>query len=227
MKTRGIKKLTIYSVFVICLLIVKGYSSEEFWKKVESFDKHINEEAPVIMQDRILFCNPKEGRRQMALASTGRSSMINSYFSKNPIPKSVLDLGCGVGANSILFLKKNATVVAIDNCQEVLNKFKASLKDDTDSLNNLTLICNDITTCEYSKKSGEYDVVLCIDILSYIKPSTLRSTLEKIHYSLHPNGKLFGTLFFSSPCNNKTLHFHIELIEKLGGCVYPGNRFCP
>lgn len=212
------------SLCVICFLyffFVKLDATEDIWEKVVLYENIVNEDDPLIVQNRIISPSIKEVKRQMSVSCGGASKHIESYYATHPLPESVLDLGCGIGANSTPFAKKNIFIRAIDVSKDAIDVFNNTLARENIPAERLNLICDDIMTCEFCDKGEEFDAIFCIDVLPYVRASQLKNVLDKIHKALKPKGKLFCTFFFE-PWPKTPL---VELIEKLGGHFYPGREF--
>jgi 2-polyprenyl-3-methyl-5-hydroxy-6-metoxy-1,4-benzoquinol methylase len=118
----------------------------------------------------------KNMQMEMFSACNQADAFARRLFTNPPLR--VLDLGAGIGANTLPMAKSGAHITAIDQSRELLTVFaKESVKAACPS-ENFRLRRGDITAME--SYDGPFDLVLAIDILSYIPPTTLRSTMEKI-----------------------------------------------
>lgn len=130
-------------------------------------------------------------------------------------PGTVIDLGCGVGANSLPLLKYGVKVIAIDNMQCLLDSYNSQINKTQKDL--IALQCADLLALEQYGAEECSDVVLAIDIFPYLPSSSWKSTMQKIVVSLKPGGYLFGTVFVKNKWFNPQLvHVH----ERLGAQYY-------
>jgi 2-polyprenyl-3-methyl-5-hydroxy-6-metoxy-1,4-benzoquinol methylase len=193
---------------------------KDFWKTVEKTAHEYQPNNPIIIQGKRLAERAEDLQSEMF----GACNKINSLwleciilFNTNFIPlpsKKALDLGAGSGANSVYLLNFGANITAIDSSKVLLDAFSSSVK------NNPLLKTeeNNIETME-SYGTG-YDLVLAIDILPYVHPKNLRSTMKKIHSCMIVNGLLFGTIFLTTNEEPVTM----ELMKKLGAHYYNGDE---
>lgn len=189
-------------------------SSEMFWKKVESVPTMANN-GPIIIQGHTMFSSFAEGQCEMALGCTSCSEYVKKHLIHSSSRGTVLDLGCGLGANSIPLLMKGWKVIAIDKQPKVINQYFKQVSDVQKS--QVTIAEDDIITYKYPK---DIDAVICVDVLPYLPPKELRTTLNKIFQALRPGGKFIGTLFFGSK-----EHPVKEMLEKLGAHFYSDKKF--
>lgn len=190
-------------------------AEENFWLKVKEVPTFVQKEGPIMLGHRQIFSSFEEGRLQMSLHSTKVSEHVATVIQSRSIG-TVLDLGCGVGANSIPFYQKGWDVVGIDIEPKVIQIYSRKV---IQGKNALTLISGDITDCRYPEN---VEVVVALDVLSYIPPTHLKTTINKIFLALRPGGKFIGSLFFR---NDSEKNDTIELMGKMGGHLYPGIEF--
>lgn len=162
-----------------------------FWGEVSKTNTTYSPEGAVVVQGRRISENAKGLQENMFSVCTKIDYFASTLFS-NP-PREVLDLGSGMGINTLQMAKSGAHVTAIDQSKEFLEVFlRASVATGTPS-ENLRLRRGDITTME--SYGGPFNLVVAIDILPYIPPTMLRSTMEKIQKCLKDSGILIGTIF--------------------------------
>jgi ubiquinone/menaquinone biosynthesis C-methylase UbiE len=141
-------------------------------------------------------------------------SFVSRLFS-NP-PEKVLDLGTGIGANALPLAKAGAHVTAIDISKQLLEKLSERSVEMNCPSSKLRLRRGDITSMP--SYGGPFNLVMAIDVLSYIPATTLRSTLEKIHACLEDRGIFIGTLFTEGyPVETR------ERIRQAGVYLYDNN----
>lgn len=207
----------------------EALSEERFWSKVEEASTKLNEEAPVVIQGKTLFPSLKEARREMALNCSKHSAYVATYFMEAQDKRTVLDLGCGLGVNSLPLLQKGWEVTAIDKLPEAINlynlKFLCLFASNKPPLTKPTVVMDDIVTCAYPEN---VDAVICVDVLHYIPPMHLKNTLKKIFQAVRPGGQFIGTLFFLPSelrDRSQVSGVLVEFLTKLGAHFYPGKEF--
>ncbi|VHO02644.1 class I SAM-dependent methyltransferase [Candidatus Rhabdochlamydia sp. T3358] len=198
-------------------------SKEKFWQIVKTVQTTAGkEEEPVVIQGKELFPTLKEGKLEMSLSCNGLSGYVKSYLTEKG---TVLDLGCGIGANSIPLYQKGWKVTAIDQEAESIKRYDERALRALFTFSRETCetsphaITGDITTYEYPEN---VDAVICVDVLPYISPADLRKTLKKIFKALRPGGKFVGTLFFQPRSEKRPV---AEFLGKLGAHFYPDKNF--
>jgi len=107
-------------------------------------------------------------------------------------PGLALDLGCGGGTNAFPLLENGWRVDAVDTHAGVLAQFHSQIIPETAP--RINLFQGDMASIRL--KDNYYDLVVAMDSLPYLLPSTLLATLEKIHRTLVPGGLFIGSLFF-------------------------------
>ena len=192
-------------------------TSELFWKELELSQRTPLSLGPVVVMGQVVADDLSSIQKQMFSASNEISQMFVEYLqTKGLKPKHVIDLGCGIGANSIPLLKYGVTVIAIDNMECLLDAYKSSINHKEKQF--VSLQCADLTTVEkYSTEDNVADVVLAIDVLPYLPISCWKSTMEKIVASLKPGGYFFGTVFVKKAWFN---HPVVAIHEKFGAQYY-------
>ncbi len=197
-------------------------SAEILWRSVESIPTLFKPDEPLILQGSLLSPTAKEAYKKEVLSCNTADETIIDFCANAPNEGTLADLGCGSGINSIPFLEKNWKVVAIDSASEVLEKYRLKVAIINKTLltnGSLQLIHTDVST--YAFDPNRFDVVLCTDLLPYIRPKQIQSLLQKIYVSLKVNGRLFGTLLFDDP-NQAVI---VEYMSKLGAHFYPNESF--
>ena len=107
--------------------------------------------------------------------------------------KKILDIGCGGGILSESLAKKNATVTAIDQSQELikianLHKKKSNL--------NIDYQCISIESFKNSA-TEQYDAIVCFELLEHVpNPQTFLNDCIQL---LKPNGHLFISTINRTP----------------------------
>jgi 2-polyprenyl-3-methyl-5-hydroxy-6-metoxy-1,4-benzoquinol methylase len=135
----------------------------QFWADVESC--------------RRLSPTPEDFSRRLVTSF----SVVEKYavqYAKKP-PGRILDLGAGIGVNSIPMLENGGHITVIDNSKPLLTRLYNIYKSMQLPKHNIKSIHGDITyMLEYGE---EFDLVMAVDILPLLPPTTLWSTMKKIH----------------------------------------------
>ena len=190
-------------------------SKELFWQQALETTSKFEPGSAIVVQGKTLTDNSTNFQKQMFSSCNLADRLAEEFFS-NP-PKKILDLGAGMGANTLPMAASGAHVTAIDSSQELLTVFAKNSKG-VCPVTNLTLIKGDITTME--SYGGPFNLVVAVDILPYLPSAQLQSTIEKIHQSLEDRGIFIGTIFTTD--KNPVAQ---ELMEKLGSHFYKGENF--
>lgn len=191
-------------------------SKELFWNEVEKTPTSYSPERPVVVQGKLVAENAHDLQKQMFNTCSKAEDFATRLFS-NP-PMKVLDLGAGVGANTLPMAKSGAHVTAIDQSKELLTVFANQSTKIKCPSKNLRLRRGDVTTME--SYGGPFNLVVAVDILPYIPPAHLRSTMEKIQKCLEDRGLLIGTIFSTTSFAPVTREF----LEQLGAHFYEGGH---
>ena len=96
----------------------------------------------------------------------------------------VLDLGCGMGANSVFLAKKGFEATAVDK------NINSQIKKKHPKIN---FIEKDILEFDFPDK--EYDLVLTINLLHFFKLEDVKLLIDRILKSLKDNGLLYLQVF--------------------------------
>lgn len=196
-------------------------SDQEFWQKIRQVKSLAVEGAPITVNNEKAFDNLAQGQLKMALFCKGQSAYVKDHLISSSPAGKVLDLGCGIGANSLPLYEKNWRVIAIDKQSEVIQVYEDSVSDIEQGRllrTKPTCIVGDIVNAQYPEN---VDAVIAVDILPYISSSELQATLQKIHQALRPEGKFVGTLFFK---RSEQDSLTTELMRKLGAHFYLGEK---
>lgn len=103
--------------------------------------------------------------------------------------KSLLDIGCGEGADSVFFAMKGFQVSAIDNNKIYLIRLRTFIRDK--ELTNISIKHGDVI--DYRYRQNFYDVINCILVGCCMK----RSDFEKLLITLKQTVKKTGIIIMS------------------------------
>jgi len=104
--------------------------------------------------------------------------------------KILLDIGCGEGADSVFFAKKGFQVLAIDNENNYLSRFRAIKKDQ--HLSNISIRNCDVISYKYPE--DHYDVINCLLVGCCMKRSEFEQMLVSIKLAVKPKGVIIMSL---------------------------------
>lgn len=191
-------------------------TSDNFWKELDTNQRNHRLSGPVVVMGKVVAKNPYALQKEMFMTCDTMSRIFVEYVQKKRlIPNIVIDLGCGIGTNSIPLLKQGVKVIAIDNRQYLLNIYDTKLNKKEKQL--AFLQCSDLLALENYGLDNSADIVLAIDVLPYLPSSYWKSTMQKIMASLKPGGYLFGTVFVKKKC---FIPIDIQFHEQLGAYYY-------
>ncbi|MDE3046083.1 MAG: class I SAM-dependent methyltransferase [Verrucomicrobiota bacterium] len=168
---------------------------------------------PVIILGTLAGNKAEELQKEM-FHSCNRVEKYAAEFFYKP-PTKVLELGSGIGANSRLMARNGAHVTAIDNSRELLQEYSNLSQKEGCPAKNIRLRRGDITTV--ASYGADFELVIAVDILPYIAPKDLQSTMQKIYACLFDKGTLVGTIF-----TTKTEPMARLLMGQLGAHFYEG-----
>jgi len=184
-----------------------------FWEQVARTKSAYQPNDPVIIQGKKLGNKAEELQKEMFSSCNLVEKYAKEFFKKPPVK--VLDLGSGIGANSRPMTLNGAHVTAIDSSRELLEKYSYLSQKDGCPAKNIRLRRGDITTMPSYDK--DFDLVVAVDVLPYIPPKDLLSTMRKIHACLLDKGTLVGTIFTTDAAPMERL-----LMGQLGAHFYEG-----
>lgn len=117
-----------------------------------------------------------------------RNNFANRCFLKiNKKHKSLLDIGCGDGKDSLFFAKKGLNVTSIDFSESGIKKLSEITKEK--KLKNIKAIQKDITKLNF--KNNSFDIIYAHLSLHYFKDKLTTKIFNKLYDILKPNGIIF------------------------------------
>ena len=121
----------------------------------------------------------------------------------------VFDLGAGFGRNSILLAKRGFEVTAIDKSKEKLAELRKKVKEGN---LNMKLLNEKIENIDWKEK---YDMVLCNNVLHFLKEADAKRTIQRIKDNTKKRGINLITVFnVNNP--NKNFPYLFEKEELRG-----------
>lgn len=104
--------------------------------------------------------------------------------------KRLLDVGCGEGADSVLYARNGFDVTAIDNSETYLSPFRKYVKNK--KVSNISIEQKDVLN--YNYKENYYDVINCLLVGCCMKKSEFEKLLGHIKKSIKAGGTIIMSL---------------------------------
>ena len=144
--------------------------------------------------------------------------------SSSRVPRKVLDIGSGLGANVFPLLELNPSIefTCIEKDPTIASDFKAAFDEKTqDGMVKPTVIVEDACTMPEFGDPESFDTVLLVDVIPYLNPNSVQATLKKIHAVLETGGLFCGSMFFSTPHIEEQEDGQLFMkVQKLAGAHY-------
>lgn len=102
--------------------------------------------------------------------------------------KPVVDIGCAFGFYTYPALEAGADVIAVDACQEHLDILESNVPDSCKS--HLQTICGNFPE-EFDFKEGFISGILISQLLPFLTPEVIITSLNKCYHWLESNGYIF------------------------------------
>ncbi|MBZ1348379.1 MAG: methyltransferase domain-containing protein [Candidatus Nealsonbacteria bacterium] len=106
---------------------------------------------------------------------------------KNKPLISLLDIGCGIGVDSIFFAQNGLKVTAVDFSESGIRKFKQTIEHK--KIKNIILLQEDISDFKFPPNS--FDVVYAHLSLHYFDDQTTTKIFNRLYKILKPKGLFF------------------------------------
>jgi len=103
-----------------------------------------------------------------------------------PQNANILDIGCGVGGNSIFLSKKGFNVTAIDIDEESIRQIKEKCPK-------INAVNQDILNFNF--RENEYDLISAINVLNFFKKEDAEKIIKNMIKSLKDNGLIYIQAF--------------------------------
>ena len=113
---------------------------------------------------------------------------VGSFKSQNR--KNILDLGCGLGWNSIFLAKEGFDIYAGDICKEYID----TLRDKANKMNLRNINCKELDMKDIPYEDNSFDVVICTSALVHGTLKEIKMIINEIYRVLKPDGILIADL---------------------------------
>jgi cyclopropane fatty-acyl-phospholipid synthase-like methyltransferase len=112
-----------------------------------------------------------------------------SFFKECGV-KAILDLGCGMGRNSIYLAEEGFHVMGIDTSTSALKHTKTWSK--MKGLNNMTVLRASMTRLPFVSQT--FHAVISVSVIHHATIGDIKKTIEEIHTVLKDNGLFLANL---------------------------------
>jgi cyclopropane fatty-acyl-phospholipid synthase-like methyltransferase len=127
----------------------------------------------------------------------------SSQFRDNP-DIFILDLGCGYGRDSIFLAKElPCHILGVDNSRQAIAMAKEALPRELEK--KIEFLCYDV-----SLVADKYDVILCSNVYSILKPAERAGLRKIVSHCLRSNGLLFLSAFSVHDIQHKKTGIPVE-----------------
>lgn len=130
------------------------------------------------------------------------SNLINQFIKYLPNKSHILDLGCGSGRDSKVFIEKGYTVTAIDGSIEICELASKYI--------NQEVICKRFNEIDFK---DQFDGVWACASLLHVSLKDLVSILKKISRALKVNGYLFTCFKYGHFEGERNQRYYTDLTE--------------
>lgn len=101
-----------------------------------------------------------------------------------------LDLGCGMGRNTIYLAKQGFDVIGIDVSKSALRKTKSWSK--IDGITNVTVLCASMTHLPFVSRA--FNAIVSVSVIHHAVKEDIEKVMEEIHEVLKDNGLFLANL---------------------------------
>lgn len=106
---------------------------------------------------------------------------------KNNNLKTILDLGCGSGTDSIYFAEKGLKVTAVDFSESAIKYLKKEIENK--NIENISVLNKDIRNLDF--KDSSFDIIYAHLSLHYFDDKTTTKIFDELYRILGKNGTIF------------------------------------
>jgi len=104
--------------------------------------------------------------------------------------KDIIDLGCGLGWNTIFLAREGFNIWAGDICKGYID----TLRDKTSKMNLKNINCKQLDMKNIPYEDNRFDAVICTSTLNHGTLREIKMIIDEIHRVLKPNGILITDL---------------------------------
>ena len=101
-----------------------------------------------------------------------------------------LDLGCGVGRNTIYLAKQGFSVIGIDISKNALKKAKSW--SEIEGITNVTVLCASMTHLPFISRA--FDAIISVSVIHHAVKKAIEKAIEEVHEVLKDNGLFLANL---------------------------------
>lgn len=105
--------------------------------------------------------------------------------------KRVLDVGCGLGAGSWLFLKQGARVTGVDVSEDAIEWARRTYGPEAARAGNRLDFWTVDLLAQDGGGLGEFDALTVVDVLEHFAPDEAEELLTRLRRLLRPSGRMF------------------------------------
>ena len=133
-------------------------------------------------------------------------------LSELPKGSTVLDLGCGTGHFCRSIQQYGHTPVGLEPSQEML-KFARGNFPGIEFVSGISV--------ELPFPDNSFDLIICIEVLRYLKSQDIENTYKEMHRVLKPGGKIFATHVNLLATDGYFFYYHLlGILRKVQGQSY-------